>query len=179
MGAWSLGQERSKTRLANGSQPPRRPTALNRILSVWFLTHFGTNSGRHPFALKRPNNGSRSCRAVIVEDEPFLRYSMAYALRGDGRLILEASSGEGAVAYLKAGEKIDIVFTDITLGGLLSGWDVADAFRLARSEIPIIYTSGNADDRSRRAAPMPKARQPLPQPRALASKRSACRIGSV
>jgi CheY-like chemotaxis protein len=87
---------------------------------------------------------------LIVEDEPFLRYSMAYALRRDDWLILEASSGEEAVAYLKAGEKIDIVFTDITLGGLLSGWDVADAFRLVRSEIPIIYTSGHADDRSRR-----------------------------
>jgi CheY-like chemotaxis protein len=86
---------------------------------------------------------------LIVEDEPFLRYSMAYALRGDGWLILEASSGEKAVAYLTAGEKVDIVFTDITLGGLLSGWDVADAFRLARSEIPVIYTSGNADGRSR------------------------------
>jgi two-component system, OmpR family, response regulator len=86
---------------------------------------------------------------LIVEDEPLLRYSMAYALRGDGWPILEASSGEEAVAYLKAGEKIDIVFTDITLAGLLSGWDVADAFRLARSEIPIIYTSGNANDRSR------------------------------
>ena len=60
---------------------------------------------------------------LIVEDEPLLRYSMAYALRGDGWLILEASTGEEAVAYLEAGEKIDIVFTDITLGGLLNGWD--------------------------------------------------------
>ena len=53
---------------------------------------------------------------LIVEDEPLLRYSMAYALRGDGWLILEASSGEDAVAYLTGGEKIGIVFTDITLG---------------------------------------------------------------
>ena len=93
---------------------------------------------------------------LIVEDEALLRYSMAHALRVDGWLILEASSGEEAVAFLKADEKIDIVFTDITLGGLLSGWDVADAFRLARSEIRIICTSGNAYDRSRRAVPMPK-----------------------
>jgi CheY-like chemotaxis protein len=86
---------------------------------------------------------------LIVEDEALLRYSMAHALRVDGRLILEASSGEEAVAFLKADEKIDIVFTDITLGGALTGWDVADAYRLARSEIPIIYTSGNANDQSR------------------------------
>jgi len=86
---------------------------------------------------------------LIVEDEALLRYSMAHALRVDGWLILEASSGEEAVAFLKADEKIDIVFTDITLGGVLTGWDVADAYRLARSEIPIIYTSGNANDQSR------------------------------
>jgi CheY-like chemotaxis protein len=86
---------------------------------------------------------------LIVEDEALLRYSMAYTLRIDGWLILEASSGEEAVAFLKADEKIDIVFTDITLGGVLTGWDVADAYRLARSEIPIIYTSGNANDQSR------------------------------
>jgi CheY-like chemotaxis protein len=61
---------------------------------------------------------------LIVEDEALLRYSMAYALRVDGWLILEASSGEEVVAFLKAGEKIDIVFTDITLGGVLTGWDV-------------------------------------------------------
>ena len=52
---------------------------------------------------------------LIVEDEPLMRYSMAHALRGDGWLILEASSGEGAVAYLRADEKIDLVFTDIML----------------------------------------------------------------
>lgn len=107
---------------------------------------------------------------LIVEDEAFLRYSMAYALRGEGWLILEASSGEEAVAYLNAGEKIDIVFTDIMLGGLLSGWDVADAFRLARSEIPILYTSGHANDRSRQV----KDSQFFPKPYDIAAVVKAC-----
>lgn len=78
-----------------------------------------------------------------------LRYAMAEALRKDGWLILEASSGEAAIAHLEAGESIDLVFTDIALGGHLSGWDVADAFRSAQPGIPIIYTSGNAHERSR------------------------------
>src|ERR1700754_1423836 len=108
----------------------------------------GTDNGWHR-SLSKGRIMDPELVALIVEDEPFLRYSMAYALRGDGWLILEASSGEEAVAFLKADEKIDIVFTDITLGGVLTGWDVADAYRLARSEIPIIYTSGHADDRFR------------------------------
>ena len=106
-----------------------------------------------------------------MEDEPLLRYSVAYALRSDGCLILEASNGEEAIAHLKGGERIDMVFTDITLGGLLSGWDVADAFRLVRSEIPIIYTSCNANERSRQV----KDSQFFQKPYDIAAVVKACR----
>ena len=42
-----------------------------------------------------------------------------------------------------------MLFTDIQLAGQLSGWDVAEAFRAAKPEMPVIYASGNASDRSR------------------------------
>jgi CheY-like chemotaxis protein len=41
------------------------------------------------------------------------------------------------------------VFTDIQLAGALTGWDVAEQFRAADPDVPIIYASGNAADRSR------------------------------
>ena len=86
---------------------------------------------------------------LIAEDEPILRYGVADALRSEGWRVLEASRGEDALAYLDAGESIDIVFTDISLGGSLDGWDVADAYRSARGDIPVMYASGNVHDRSR------------------------------
>ena len=43
---------------------------------------------------------------------------------------------------------IDIVFTDINLGGSANGWDVAHAFR-GRPKVPVVYTSGQAIDRER------------------------------
>ena len=44
---------------------------------------------------------------------------------------------------------IDVLFTDIQLAGQLSGWDVAEAFRAVKPEMPVIYASGNTSDWSR------------------------------
>jgi len=51
---------------------------------------------------------------------------------------------------LRRGDRVDVVFTDIQLAGVLSGWDVAEQFRAVRTDMPIIYTSGNLVDRDRR-----------------------------
>jgi hypothetical protein len=37
---------------------------------------------------------------------------------------------------------ISTVFTDIQLGGKLTGWDVADAGREANRKIQVVYASG-------------------------------------
>jgi DNA-binding NtrC family response regulator len=49
-----------------------------------------------------------------------------------------------AIALLNSTDRppISVVFTDIQLGGSVTGWDVAEAFRKAHPEIPVIYTSG-------------------------------------
>jgi CheY-like chemotaxis protein len=88
--------------------------------------------------------------ALVVEDEWIVREVIADALRSAGWHVLEASSAEDAVALLRAGNRIDLLFTDIQLAGSLCGWDVAEQFRAAQADLPIIYASGNAPDRSRR-----------------------------
>jgi CheY-like chemotaxis protein len=62
---------------------------------------------------------------------------------------LQTSSGEIAIEFLASGRQIDLIFTDIQLAGALSGWDVAERARTSQAAIPVIYTSGNAADRSR------------------------------
>jgi hypothetical protein len=42
-----------------------------------------------------------------------------------------------------AAKSIDVLFTDVNLGGSASGWDVAECFRAARPDVPVVYTSGN------------------------------------
>ena len=87
--------------------------------------------------------------ALVVEDEWLVRMEIAEALDADGWTVLEASTGEAALAMVDHNPAIDLVVTDIRLPGPATGWDVADAFRAANADVAIIYCSGNACDPER------------------------------
>ena len=81
---------------------------------------------------------------LIVEDEWVICSTIANFMRTCGWEVLEASSGEEAFSYLNEDmSPVDVLFTDIRLGGQLNGWDVADAYRASYPDIGVIYTSGN------------------------------------
>jgi CheY-like chemotaxis protein len=85
---------------------------------------------------------------LIVEDEGLVRTLIASEFESQGWVVLEASKGEGAVDLIKDNH-VDVVFTDIQLGGAVSGWDVAEALRKTKPTVPVVYTSGNTNDRTR------------------------------
>lgn len=89
---------------------------------------------------------------LVVEDEWLVREEIACQLRNAGWEVLEASTGEGAVDLLEGKRRIDVLVTDIQLADYLSGWDVAEAFRAVRPDVPVIYASASAADRSRTVA---------------------------
>jgi CheY-like chemotaxis protein len=80
---------------------------------------------------------------LVVEDDWLVRSSIAEYLHKAGFTVLEAHNGEAAFEVLEHGDPVDIVFTDIRLRGEHSGWDVAEAFRVRRPGVYIIYTSGH------------------------------------
>src|ERR1700704_750358 len=81
---------------------------------------------------------------LVVEDEWLLRDCIAAHLRGARWQVLEARSGEAAIALLNAGEHVDVIVTDIELGGSINGWSVGERFRVIFPQVAVIYTSGNA-----------------------------------
>ena len=80
---------------------------------------------------------------LVVEDDPLIRALIATEFSAHGWQVLEACKGEDVIDWISE-RSVDVLFTDIQLAGQLSGWDVAEALRAARSELPVIYTSGNA-----------------------------------
>jgi CheY-like chemotaxis protein len=96
------------------------------------------------------HDGSDTLVALLVEDEWLVREEIADALRAGGWSVLEAASGENALTYLRTGQHVDVVITDIQLAGELTGWDVAEGFRAARPVIPVIYASGNSHENPRK-----------------------------
>jgi len=89
---------------------------------------------------------------LVVEDDALLRLALVVELHCDGYAVLEAESGEDAIIQLDDGQRVDILITNIQLGGDLTGWDVAEKFRAAWSDILVVYTSHNSVDHARKVS---------------------------
>ena len=80
---------------------------------------------------------------LVVEDEWLVRAVIVDFLRANGCQVLEAATGEEAVSLIDGeDQQLDVLFTDIRLGGQLNGWDVAEIFRKHRPAMRVLYASG-------------------------------------
>lgn len=77
---------------------------------------------------------------LLVDDEPELRAVVAYVLAEEGCQVLEADGAEPALALLRSGAAIDLLFTDIAMPGT-DGLALAAAAKRLRPELPVLYTS--------------------------------------
>jgi CheY-like chemotaxis protein len=93
-----------------------------------------------PQPLLRP----RAARILVVEDEALIRVLIAEELRLAGFSVIEAGRADEALTYIKVGEQVDLVFSDIQTPGSLDGLQLAETLRDKYSDIPVILTSGNA-----------------------------------
>ena len=94
----------------------------------------------------------KAVTVLVVEDDWLIRENIVTDLRQEGWAVLEAATGAGALTALHDGEKVDLLITDIKLADALTGWEVAEAFRTAHPEVPVIYASGNPANDHRRVA---------------------------
>ena len=95
-------------------------------------------------------------RILIVDDDPMVAGMLGVALASAGHEVVEAHSGEEALARLAdtgGGPLPDIVFLDIEMGSGIDGYETCRRLRAAEltSELPVIFLSGHdeLDDRLR------------------------------
>jgi two-component system, OmpR family, response regulator len=88
-------------------------------------------------------------RVLVVEDNEILLETVTALFERQGLTVVTATTGEQALSVLREhGAKIDWLFTDIRLPGMIDGWMVADEYRLSHPLRPVAYTSAAAcDDR--------------------------------
>ncbi|ACB96577.1 ATP-binding protein [Beijerinckia indica] len=80
---------------------------------------------------------------LIVEDDAEVRGYSVEILRSLGYTVLVAKQANEALAYLHQSRAIDLLFTDIGLPGM-NGRDLAEAARMLRPGLPVLFTSGYA-----------------------------------
>lgn len=80
-------------------------------------------------------------RILVVEDEPLLLEVVTADLEDAGFAVTPAADAESAFAMLRDGEAVDLLFTDIRLPGAMDGWQLGEAARALRPDLPIIYAT--------------------------------------
>jgi DNA-binding response OmpR family regulator len=79
---------------------------------------------------------------LVVEDDVLIRAVIAGYLRDCSFEIVEAGDADEAIRVMQAGQRFDVVFSDINMPGSLNGLDLARWVRRERPGIKLILTSG-------------------------------------
>ena len=88
--------------------------------------------------------GSEGEVVLVVEDEPVVRSLIVEALSDLRYRVLEAADGPAGLKILNSGQRIDLLMTDIGLPGL-NGRQLADAARLQRPALKVLFMTGYAE----------------------------------
>jgi PAS domain S-box-containing protein len=81
---------------------------------------------------------------LVVEDRPDVRQVAVVALTRLGYKTIEAANAAEALAAVEAGNKIDLVFSDIVMPGKMSGLDLVREIRRRGLPVAVLLTSGYA-----------------------------------
>jgi PAS domain S-box-containing protein len=86
---------------------------------------------------------------LIVEDNPEVRAVGVNHLKRLGYRVEETATAPAAIERLEGGLDVDAVFSDVVMPGGLSGFDLARWIKTNRPDLPILLTSGFAEDVAR------------------------------
>jgi len=83
---------------------------------------------------------------LVVEDDAGVRVTSVDLLHEVGYNVLQAVNGDVAMAILLGGVKVDLIFTDVVMPGLVQSVEIAAWARSRTPPIPVLFTSGHTRD---------------------------------
>jgi len=81
-------------------------------------------------------------RILLVDDNTALRRVTSRRLTNLGYRVEEAEDGHAALALLDAGDRFDLLFTDIGLPGGIDGFELAEQARQRQPDLGALFTTG-------------------------------------
>jgi PAS domain S-box-containing protein len=89
-----------------------------------------------------PVAGAATFTVLLVEDEGPVRNTVRRQLEMLGHTVIVADAAAMALTLLRTDKTIDVLLTDVVLGSGMNGIDLADAARIFRRGLPVIFMSG-------------------------------------
>ncbi len=83
---------------------------------------------------------------LIVDDEPTVRMLVADVLAELGYTAIEAADSASGLKVLQSDVRIDLLITDVGLPGGMNGRQMADAGRVGRPDLGVLFITGYAEN---------------------------------
>jgi signal transduction histidine kinase/PAS domain-containing protein len=83
---------------------------------------------------------------LVVDDEPAIRALVSDVLGDLGYCPLEAKDGASGLGILNSDARIDLLVTDVGLPGGMNGRQMADAARVQRPDLKVLFITGYAEN---------------------------------
>ena len=123
----------------------RIESALGRGTRVTLYLPLATPTAEEASLPSGADRAQRGAGTILVtEDDADVREVSVAMLRDLGYRVLIASNGEEALAVLRRGEKIDLLFSDLVMPGGMSGVALARRARAVRPTLAVLLTTGYA-----------------------------------
>ncbi len=133
-------------RQSGGQVQIRSEVGQGTMVCLYLPRHLGSVEGA-----ERPVEPSPALRAgrdeavLVVDDEPVIRMLVVEILNELGYTALEATDGAAGLQILRSDVRIDLLVTDVGLPGGMNGRQVADAARVGRPDLKVLFITGYAE----------------------------------
>jgi PAS domain S-box-containing protein len=116
-------------------------------MCLYFPRHYGANDVNEPVPDLRDAPRAQAGETVlIVDDEPTVRMLVTEVLEDLGYMAIEAADAAAGLKVLQSDVRIDLLITDVGLPGGMNGRQMADAGRVTRPDLKILFITGYAEN---------------------------------
>ncbi len=95
-------------------------------------------------AFPSPQTGNERRTILVIDDEVALLAIIADVLEENGFIVLTVADGPAGLDILRSERSIDLLITDIRLPKGMNGREVAEAARMTRPDLKILFMTGYA-----------------------------------
>ncbi len=117
------------------------------LICIYLPRHLGpAEEPEDPAELADAPRAVAGQTVLVVDDEPTVRMLVVEVLEELGYAAIEAGDGAAGLKILESDVRIDLLVTDVGLPGGMNGRQMADAARVHRPRLKILFITGYAEN---------------------------------
>ncbi|MDZ4361797.1 PAS domain S-box protein [Brevundimonas sp.] len=115
-------------------------------MCLYLPRYLGGVDGNEDTSITPVAEGGHGETVLIIDDEETVRMLIAEVLGDAGYNVIEAPDGPSGLDILRSDRRIDLLVSDVGLPGGMNGRQVADAARVSRPDLKVLFITGYAEN---------------------------------